>query len=405
MTSTDTGAALLGRRGTLALAAAGLSLIAACYGLARFAFGLFLPAFRADFGLDAQTAGAIASGAYIAYCLAIVAATILTPRCGARPIAVCAGVIATVGTGLIAAAPSTAMLAIGVLIAGSSTGVASPPLAQAVAQSVRSSVRGRTQTVINAGTGLGVAVAGPIALLTLGQWRWAWIVFAVLSALVTLWVLRAVPSPGRTGAAASSPRGTGAAAPSPRGAEPALLPRPLVPRGSTPLMAASALMGFASAAVWTFGRDLLVGVGGMGETASAIAWILLGAFGMLGAVSGDLAAKVGLRCGWLVAMLILAASTLLFAAVPGSIAGACAAAAVFGAVYIALTGLLLVWGTEVYDRAPAAGVGLAFLLIAVGQALGAPLLGALITGLGAGPAFAVAAGIAVVGAFLGPPRS
>ena len=402
MTSTDTGAALLGRRGTLALAAAGLSLIAACYGLARFAFGLFLPAFREDFGLDAQTAGAIASGSYIAYCLAIVAATVLTPRCGARPIAVCAGIIATIGTALIAAAPTTTMLAIGVLIAGSSTGVASPPLAQAVAQSVRSSVRGRTQTVINAGTGLGVAVAGPIALLTLGQWRWAWIAFAVLSALVTLWVLRAVPSPRRTtaslgGARAAAPRRPGIA-------EPALLPRPLLPRGSTPLMTASALMGFASAAVWTFGRDLLVGVGGMGETASAIAWILLGTFGMLGAVSGDLAATVGLRRGWFVAMLVLAASTLLFAAVPGSIAGAWAAAAVFGAVYIALTGLLLVWGTEVYDRAPAAGVGLAFLLIAVGQALGAPLLGALITGLGAGPAFAVAAGTAVVGAFLGPPR-
>ncbi|GAA1636781.1 YbfB/YjiJ family MFS transporter [Brevibacterium sanguinis] len=402
MTSTDTGAALLGRRGTLALAAAGLSLIAACYGLARFAFGLFLPAFREDFGLDAQTAGAIASGSYIAYCLAIVAATVLTPRCGARPIAVCAGIIATIGTALIAAAPTTTMLAIGVLIAGSSTGVASPPLAQAVAQSVRSSVRGRTQTVINAGTGLGVAVAGPIALLTLGQWRWAWIAFAVLSALVTLWVLRAVPSPRRTtaslgGARAAAPRRPGIA-------EPALLPRPLLPRGSTPLMTASALMGFASTAVWTFGRDLLVGVGGMGEAASAIAWILLGAFGMLGAVSGDLAATVGLRRGWFVAMLVLAASTLLFAAVPGSIAGAWAAAAVFGAVYIALTGLLLVWGTEVYDRAPAAGVGLAFLLIAVGQALGAPLLGALITGLGAGPAFAVAAGTAVVGAFLGPPR-
>ncbi len=397
MTSTDTGAALLGRRGTLALAAAGLSLIAACYGLARFAFGLFLPAFREDFGLDAQTAGTIASGSYIAYCLAIIAATILTPRFGARPIAVCAGIIATIGTALIAAAPTTTMLAIGVFIAGSSTGVASPPLAQAVAQSVRSSVRGRTQTVINAGTGLGVAVAGPIALLTLGQWRWAWIAFAVLSALVTLWVLRAVPAPGGARAATPSPRRRGIA-------EPALLPRRLLPRGSTPLMTASALMGFASAAVWTFGRDLLVSVGGMGETASAIAWILLGTFGMLGAVSGDLAATVGLRRGWLVAMLVLAASTLLFAAVPGSIAGAWAAAAVFGAVYIALTGLLLVWGTEVYDRAPAAGVGLAFLLIAVGQALGAPLLGALITELGAGPAFAVAAGTAVVGALLGPPR-
>lgn len=388
MTPTSTDGSFLTRRRTLWLSAAGASLIAVCYGLARFAFGLFLPAFREDFGLDARAAGAIASGSYLAYCVAIIVATILLPRCGARPIAVSAGAIAALGTALIAAAPTATMLAIGVLIAGSSTGVASPPLAHAVAHSVHASVRGRTQTVINAGTGLGVAVAGPIALLTLGQWRLAWVAFAVLSALVTVWVSRDVPSPPRDATAG-----------------PALLPGPVLPRGSAALMTASALMGFASAAVWTFGRDLLVGVGGMGQTASAIAWILLGAFGMLGALSGDLVSRVGLRGGWLGSMLVLAAATLLFAAVPDNIAGAGVASAVFGAVYIVLTGLLLVWGTEVYDRAPAAGVGLAFLLIAGGQALGAPLLGALIGAVGAGPAFAVAAGVAVIGAFLGPASS
>ena len=64
------------------LAAAGLVMIAVCYGLARFAYGLFVPAFGAEFGLDAGTAGAIASSSYAAYCVAIVAATVGTARWG-----------------------------------------------------------------------------------------------------------------------------------------------------------------------------------------------------------------------------------------------------------------------------------------------------------------------------------
>ena len=56
-----------GRWRTAQLTGAGLALIAACYGLARFAYGLFVPAFSDEFGLTAATAGAIASGSYAAY--------------------------------------------------------------------------------------------------------------------------------------------------------------------------------------------------------------------------------------------------------------------------------------------------------------------------------------------------
>ena len=60
------------------LAAAGLALIAVCYGLARFAYGLFLPVLTEEFGLDGAVAGTIASSGYIAYCVAVVAATAAT---------------------------------------------------------------------------------------------------------------------------------------------------------------------------------------------------------------------------------------------------------------------------------------------------------------------------------------
>lgn len=388
MTTTSTGGPGLGRLGTLRLTAAGLCLIAVCYGLARFAYGMFLPAFRAEFGLDPQTAGAIASGSYIAYCVAIVVSTILTPRLGARVVVVSAGVVAAVGTAVVAVAPNALVLAAGVLLAGSSTGIASPPLAHAVALFVRSGVRDRTQTVINAGTGAGVALAGPVALLTVGQWRLAWWAFAVIAAVVTVWVARAVPRRDETGTQSNRRQ--------------AFLPGPLLRAGGVRLIAAAALMGIASSAVWTFGRDLLGGAEGIGPTASAIAWILLGVCGLVGAITGDAVRRLGLRPAWTLSMLVLAAVTIAFALVPGSLATAWTSAAVFGAVYIVLTGLVLIWGTEICADAPAAGVGLGFLVLALGQAIGSPLVGALLAEAGPIPAFSVAAACAALGALIRP---
>jgi len=133
---TDRGTKAAAGRGAWGLAAAGLSLIAVSYGLARFSYGLFVPTFREQFALSGTVTGAIASGSYTAYCVAIVLAMLLTPRWGGRRVAIAAGLVATAGTLAIALAPSTAVLAAGVIIAGASTGVASPPLAHAVTRAV-----------------------------------------------------------------------------------------------------------------------------------------------------------------------------------------------------------------------------------------------------------------------------
>ena len=101
-------------------------------------------------------------------------------------------------------------------------------------------------------------------------------------------------------------------------------------------------------------------------------------------------------------MLTLAAATTLIAVAPGSIPIAWIAAAVFGAAYIGLTGLLLIWGTHIYADTPAAGVGLAFLIIALGQAGGAPAIGAIAEASSPQSAFLGAALIAVLGCLIRP---
>src|SRR5215210_8239500 len=110
-------------RPTWPLVAAGAALIGATYGLGRYAYGLYLPALRAELGLSAATAGAVASAAYGAYCLGLVAGAAAAERGHARPVALGAGSFAAAGTAAIAVANSTVLLALGVALGGVSTGL------------------------------------------------------------------------------------------------------------------------------------------------------------------------------------------------------------------------------------------------------------------------------------------
>lgn len=387
---------------TARLAGSGLAIIAVTYGLARFAYGLFVPAFRAEFGLDAAQVGAVGSASYAAYCAAIYPAMMLAPRLGGRAVALAAGCCATLGLLLIGLAPHPAVLAVGVILGGLSTGMISPAMAQAVSSRVAVSRRDRTQVVVNAGTGLGVALSGPAALLALDQWRAAWLVFAVLAGAATVWVARDVPqgrSHGRAAAAAdvAAPAGR-------RGVErlAGLLPRPLLPAGAPRLLSTAAVVGATTAAVWVFGRDVLTQAGGQDEATTTLAWSLLGLCGLLGAGAEDLARRVGVGRAWTGTALALGAATAVLGMRPDSALLACLATAAFGVGYIAMSGLLLVTGARVYPWHPSAGVGLSFLALAAGQTIGGSVLGAIIEAADARTAFLAAAGCALFSALLVP---
>lgn len=223
------------------LGAVGFGLIAICYGFARFArfaFGLFLPQIDADLSLSSTLSGVISGGAFLGYCVAIVASAYLTERVGPRAVATGAALVAAVGMTGIAIAPSSVWLAGAVLLAGSSTGLASPPMAAAVAATVRPERQGATNTLINAGTGAGVVLSGPVALLMGGQWRLAFAAFAAIALCMA--ITTALTLPGR---AHTTPQG----------------PRGLPPLNSAlvQLIAASFLMGASSTALWSFGSQLV----------------------------------------------------------------------------------------------------------------------------------------------------
>ncbi|GAN80094.1 MFS transporter [Acidocella aminolytica] len=364
---------------TLRISATGFGLIAVCYGFARFAFGLFLPQIDGDLSLGPSLSGIISGGSFAGYCVAILASVILTERVGARAVAVGAAIVAAIGMAGIALAPSPLILTGAVVVAGSSTGLASPPMATAVAAVVRKSRQDLVNTVINAGTSAGVALTGPIALAIAGQWRLAFGAFAAVA--VVLAIAAAVSLPASAGG-----KGAGGVPPM---------------NGSIlRLVSASFLMGAASTALWSFGGQLVSQQLDWGPTGTGILWTCIGAGGIAGAWAGTLVNRFGLAPVHWTFLGLMAVGILAVGSGIATPALALIGGALFGAAYMMLTGVYLVWGTHALPDRPATGLMIGFLTIAVGQTAGAPLFGFLMAGPGAGPAvicFAVVALLA--GAF------
>lgn len=178
----------------------------------------------------------------------------------------------------------------------------------------------------------------------------------------------------------------------------------LVSQRSLPLFATSVGVGIVSAVYWTFSRDLIVHAGGLGQTGSTAFWVVLGISGLLGGAAGDLVRTVGLGVALRGALLVMAASIGMLAAAPGVLSVAYPSAALFGATYIMLTGILLVWAVRVFQDRPSAGLGAAFLLIAAGQMLGSYFAGVLAGASGLQTTFAVFAGLTLLSAVFGPRR-
>ena len=346
----------------LLVGASGFGLIAVCYGFGRFAFGLFLPQISADLALSSTLSGVISAGSFGGFCLAIVAAAWLTERFGPRTVAMAAGAIAAAGMVGIAAAASPTWLAVAVIVAGSSAGLASPPLAAAVAAKVDSARQDTTNTAINAGTSAGVALSGPVAILAGAGWRVAFACFAGAAAAMALATLATLSGTStRVEAANDDVSGTGAL--------PAFSP------DLARLVAAACLTGVASTVVWTYGAELTAHNLGWDASETGVLWIVMGCAGLAGAASGWLIGRAGLNAVHLGFHVALALALVAVGHSHGGAGPTLTGGAVFGAAYLVLTGVYLVWGIAALPGRPAAGVMVAFLALAIGQALGASVFG------------------------------
>ena len=363
----------------LRIGALGFGLIAVCYGFARFAFGLFLPQIDSDLSLGPSLSGIISGGAFAGYCVAIIASAALTERIGARAIATAAAIVAAIGMAGIALAPSPMVLAAAVMVAGLSTGLASPPMAAAVAAVVAKGRQDATNTTINAGTSAGVALSGAVALAMSGQWRMAFSAFTAVAVVLAITAALSLPSFQSSKSAGGPPAMTG----------PVLR-----------LVTASFLMGAASTALWSFGGQLVSERLGWGPTGAGILWCCIGIGGIAGGWAGSLVNRFGLNCVHWSCLGLMAGCILAVGLGITTPALALIGGTLFGAAYVTLTGVFLIWGVRALSDRPATGLMIGFLTMAVGQTAGAPVFGILMAGPGAGLAVTCFAAVALSAGFL-----
>lgn len=370
----------------LRLVLPGVTMIAATYGLGRFSYGLLLPHMNASLHMSEFISGVVSSLFYLAYCMTIIFSTVMTTKEGPRRMIILAGLSAVIGLLLMAVTPNAWVLAVGVFFVGGSTGLISPPYGAAISLWIQRQKQGQANTWINSGTGFGIILSGVGAVLLSPNWRITYLIYALLTFLVLIWNIRVIPKYKKDGRIRLE-QGTLSI----QGV-----------KGALPLVLASLTLGISTAAFWTFSRTFIEAFGNYREWQLSGFWVVIGLFGVLGGFSGSLIEKKGLSFSYKLGCWFIASASIMLAFVPEYLIGAYAAAGIFGISYIFLTGVLLVWGIHVFIVNASLGIGVPFLLLALGQVIGSITAGWFIGIWGYAPSFMIFGITGLVALFIDP---
>jgi predicted MFS family arabinose efflux permease len=362
----------------------GAGMVAVCFGLARYGYGLLLPDLRADLGISAGVAGLIGSGVYLSYLAANALAVMLGRRAGPRLPLALATAAATGGMAVIAVSEGPVGVAAGAMVAGAAAGLAFPLYADLVAVAVPAAHRAVAWSVVSSGTGWGVAVAGPVAIAFGAWWRAVWWVFAALAAVIGALAVRCAP------------RGRAAVKPVPDGGT-----RRWWRPGIRRVLLSAILLGAGSSVWWVFSIDALRAVG-LHSTATRVVYAVCGAAGVLASTAGWVAERIGVRRCYLIAGAALAASLVLLAATTSSVIMALAAATVFGVAYNGVIAAQGLWNAALFPDRPGDGLTAVNTALTGGTIAGPVLAGALVQAFGY-PIALLAAAAAVAAALLQGP--
>lgn len=371
----------------LTLASAGIGVIGATFGMARYGFGLLAPDIRASFHLDNGSIGLLSAASYVAYLLTTITAGALAVRLGPRTIVAAGGCCAVFGMLVAGTATTPQTLFAGLLVAGASAGLVFPPFSDIVSGSVAPAHQGRVLSAISSGTGWGVALAVPVALLAGESWRTAWLLFALLAALATAWALAVLPA----GEWRSDP-----------GHVVRLRPSWFVCPRSSRLLMGALLIGLASSVYWTFAVEHLQSQGGLSMTESRIFLAVVGLATVGGSVSADAIDRVGASAAFILAAAAEAASLLLLGLAPGMVAAVLCSAVLFGVAYATIVAISVIWSTKVFADRPSAGLAAVMAMNAVGLLTGPPILGTVADHIGLAAIFTAGAALLALTTLFAP---
>lgn len=366
----------------------GLCIVATSYGLARYAYGLFLPIFREAFGLSDAILAYVASISYASYFVVTLAGIYLSTRLAPRVSVLLGGLAAVIGMATIAAAQTPAALAAGVAVAGVSPGLAYTPFSEIVATLVTETRQRAVYSIVNSGTSLGVMLSGPAALLMGEQWRWAWALFAVAGLASTLWCVAILPRlPAREEPLSLA----------------GLTPRSLTAGPRARLFVVAFLLGIATSIYWAFSVDLVTAGGEVYRLAGIelpalrfgqVFWTVVGLAGFAGMAAGAVVNRLSIVPAMRLFLFAIAAATAMLA-ISQSSGMVLISGLLFGAFFVFVAATLGMWSLDLFPDLPAVGFGLAFLLLSAGQFVGPLLVGLLIGTFGLGELFIASAGFSL----------
>lgn len=342
----------------------GTLMIAVTYGLARFAFGLLLPDISKDLNLDSGVMGLISSATYIAYCLAIAISTYYSNQKDPKIFVILAGLTSILGIFTIAVSNEAFLLFTGVFIAGMSTGFGSPAYGEIVQNNINITAQNKANTWINAGTGFGIAVSGPIAYIWSGDWRVVYLIFGIMAIIVLIMNYVSI---------SKSPK-------LPKKHEYKSSPYSLKTlfKNSININIAAVILGCSSAIYWTFSKDYISLVPSNSEFITSSFWILVGVSGIIGGFSGGLINRFPIKFLYIAVVSMMALSILSLNINNANLFIIYLSALLFGGSYVFLTGILMIWGIKIFNKAPSLGIGIPFFTLAFGQIIGAMVSGNLI---------------------------
>ena len=167
-------------------------------GLARFTYGVTLPTMREELALDYTTGGALSSVHLVAYLLGTLSVPALARRFGQGRVARAGHLLFAVGAAACAAAPGTALLGIGRLLAGFGAAAGITSVVVMTQNAVEPRLRFAVSAAVWGGIGLAVIGSGALAPVLLAP-GYGWRAGFAISALLAL--LLAAAFPPRTAAA------------------------------------------------------------------------------------------------------------------------------------------------------------------------------------------------------------
>lgn len=217
------------------------------------------------------------------------------------------------------------------------------------------------------------------------DWRTAWLLFAALAAVATLWAVTVLAELGGA-----------------KGARIELRLSWFVCPHSGPLLAGAALVGLASSVYWTFGVDHLVSQGGLSTAHSRLFLVVVGIASVGGSLAGDGVRRLGGRATFVLAAVAEAVALALLGLAPASPAAVIASAGLFGVAYNTALAVQAIWSARVFADRPSAGLSVTMTMNALGLLAGPPILGALADRIGFPAVFTGAACLLLATAALAP---